>query len=301
MHKLRGIIYIISAATFYGVMPILVKLAYETGLTAMDITFMRCGIGAIMLGVVIRYEKINFHVEKQQIVPMLLSGMLGYTATMLTLFLSYNYVSAGVATTLHYLYPVLVLLVAFFIYHEKLHPFKWLALLLSLVGVYFIADLGGRNFSIRGVGLAISSAVFFTVYVLSINHPQLKKMDSLVLAFYTCFIASIASFILFLVQGKWPPMITLKGSFYVSLITIFCTVLAMILFIKGAHSIGSANASILSTVEPLVSLVAGIIFLHESLTFYTLFGCILVIVAVIFVGYADLQIHFSKSKKAGDW
>jgi drug/metabolite transporter (DMT)-like permease len=221
-------------------------------------------MAAAMLGIFIRYRKIDFHVEKQQLVPLLLSSTLGYTATIVTLYLSYEYVSAGVATSLHYLFPILVMLLAYFIYHEKLQPYKWIALLTSLGGIYLIADPGGNSFSFRGVGLAISSAVFFAIYVLSINHPQLKKMDSLVLAFYACLIASITSLVLLVVQGNWPLTVTLKGVYYTGLVSLFCTSLALIFFIKGVQSIGSANASILSTLEPVISLAAGIIFLMNN-------------------------------------
>ncbi|ABO49121.1 protein of unknown function DUF6, transmembrane [Desulforamulus reducens MI-1] len=289
MHKHRGIIFLIAAITFFSMMPIWVKLAYTTGLSAFDVTFLRSGMAAAMLGIFILYRKINFHVERQQLGPLLLSSTLGYTATMISLYLSYKYVSAGVATSLHYLFPVLVMLLEYFIYHEKLQFYKWMALLTSLAGIYLIAEPGGSSFSLRGVGLAISSAVFFTFYVLSINHPQLKKMDSLVLAFYDCLIASITSLVLLVAQGNWPLTLTLKGLYYTGLVSFFCTALALIFFIKGVQSIGSANASILSTLEPVLSLVAGIIILHEPLTWYTSLGCILIIVAVILIGYSDLS------------
>ena len=289
MNKLRGIIFLIAAATFFGIMPIWVKLAYTTGLTVFGVAFLRSAMAAAMLGIFMLYRQIDFHVERQQLGPMILSSTLGYTAATLTLYLSYKYVSAGVATSLHYLFPVLVMLFAYFIYHEKLQFYKWMALLTSLAGIYLIADPGGSSFSVRGVGLAISSAVFFAIYLLSINHPQLKMMDSLVLAFYACLIVSITSLVLLVAQGNWPLTLTLKGLYYTGLVSFFCTALALIFFIRGVQSIGSANASILSTLEPVVSLAAGIIILHEPLTWYTLLGCTLIAAAVILIGYSDLS------------
>jgi drug/metabolite transporter (DMT)-like permease len=289
MVKLRGIIFLITATTFFGIMPIWVKLAYQTGLTAFDVTFLRSGLAAAMLGIFILYRKSDFHIERQQLGPMLISSILGYTATILTLYLSYKYVSAGVATSLHFLFPVLVMLLAHFIYHERLQFYKWIALLTSLAGIYLIADPGGNSFSLRGVGLAISSAVFFAIYVLSINHPQLKKMDNLVLAFYACLISSIISLVLLVAQGNWPLTLTLKGLYYSGLVSFFCTALSLIFFIKGVKIIGSANASILSTLEPVISLAAGIVILHEPLTWSTSLGCTLIIAAVIIIGYSDLS------------
>lgn len=297
MHKLRGIIFIIVASALFGIMPIWVKLAYTTGLNACDVTFLRSGMAAAMLGIFIRYRKIDAHIERQQYIPLLVSSTLGYTATIVTLYLSYQYISAGVATSLHYLFPVLVMLLAYFINHEKLQVYKWIALLTSLVGIYLIADLGESSFSLRGVGLAISSAVFFAIYVLSINHPQLKKMDSLVLAYYACLNASITSLILLAAHGNWQMPVTFKGLYYTGLVSFFCTVLALIFFIKGVQSIGSANASILSTLEPVVSMAAGIIVLDEPITWYALFGCLLIIAAVILIGYSDLNEEFNAKER----
>lgn len=181
------------------------------------------------------------------------------------------------------------MLMAYFIYHEMLQFYKWIALLISLAGIYLIADPTGNTFSWPGVGLAISSAMFFAIYVLSINHPQLKKIDSLVLAFYACLIASVTSLVVLVVQGNWPLTITLEGLYYTGLVSFFCTALALIFFIQGVQIIGSANASILSTLEPVVSLAAGVIVLHEPLTWFTLLGSALIIIAVILIGCSDLR------------
>jgi drug/metabolite transporter (DMT)-like permease len=288
MYKLRGILALIAAATFFGIMPIWVKLAYTTGLTALDVNFLRSGTAVVILGIIILYRKTSIRIKRQQLLP-LLSGALCYTGTILSLYLSYNYVTAGVATSLHYLFPVLVMLGALFIFHEKLQALKWCALIISLFGIYLIADTAGSSFSFPGVVLAIVSAVLFAIYVLSINHPALNGVGSLVLAFYTYLMAAGICLTLDVAQGDWPFHLTLKGLYYTGLVSFFCTVLALILFIKGVKIIGSSNASIISTLEPVVSLVAGIIILQEPLNLHTSLGCALIIAAVMLISYSDLH------------
>lgn len=289
MQKLRGIFLLIIAASFFGIMPIWVKIAYSTGLNAYQVIFLRSGMAAIILAIIILYRRIDFHVERKQLGPLAIATFLGYTATILTLYLSYDYVSAGVATSLHYLYPVLVMLLTFFIFREKMQFYKWMVLLVSLAGICLIADFWGSDYSLQGVALAAGSAVFFAIYMLSINHPQLKQMNSLVMAFYACLMASGTSLILLVGLGDGPMMFTLKGFFYTFLVSVFCTALALDFFVKGTQIVGSANASILSTLEPVVSLIAGIIILHEPLTWYTTLGCGLIVAAVIMIGYADIK------------
>ena len=301
MKQLRGIILVIAAATFFGFMPIWTKQAYAAGLSISEISFLRFGLAAAMIKIVIHYRGIHLHVKKQQIGPLFLSIFIGYIATNLTLSLSYKYVSSGIATSLHYLFPVIIMLLAYFIYHERLNFYKWMALVTSLTGIYLVASPGESNFSLPGVGLAISSAIFFVIYVMLISHQQLKKMDSLVLAFYSCLISSIVFLIYILLKGNWSTMlpIALKGFFYITLLSFFCSSVAMIFFIKGVQSIGSVNASILSTFEPVVSLVAGIIILNEPLRWHTSLGCILIISAVIMIGYSNLsEVYVRQNKKS---
>lgn len=300
MHKFRGIILIIISATFFGFMPIWTKQAYATGLSIIEVAFLRFSLAAAILKLVIHYRRIDFHIKRQQIGPLLLSIILGYVATNLTLSLSYKYVSSGIATSLHYLFPILIMLLAYFIYHEELNFCKWIALISSLSGIYLIANPGSSNFSLTGVVLAVSSALFFVIYVLLINHHQLKKMNSLVLAFYSCWTSSIVFLMIIVIRGNWLTLllITPKGLIYVSLLGLFCSSIAMIFFIKGVQSIGSINASILSTFEPVVSLVAGIFILDEPLSSHTALGCIMIIAAVILIGYSNLaKDYISRERK----
>jgi drug/metabolite transporter (DMT)-like permease len=289
MYKLQGVIFIMAAAILFGIMPIWVKMAYSTGLTSQVVVLLRSGMAAVILGGVIYYRKKDFHVKREQMRPLLISTVLGYSGTIVTLYASYEYINSGVATSLHYLYPVLVMLIVQYLYHKKLQFYKWLTLFISLTGIFLISEPLGSGFSSLGVGLALGSALFFSIYTLSINNPLLKCMDSLVLAFYACLMTSFISIILLIVQEKWPPVVTIKGLFYTSLVSFFCTVMALLLFIEGVKIIGSANASILSTMEPVVSLVAGTIILHEQLTLCTIIGCILIVSAVILIGYKDLS------------
>lgn len=280
--------YVVAAAIFFGIMPIWVKLAYTTGLTAIGFTFYRSVLAALMIGAFILYKKRSFRLKKTQWLPVTMACVF-FTATILILFSSYQYVSAGIATSLHYLFPVLVMLFSYIIYREKLHIYKWIAVTISVIGIYFIANPEGSTFSLLGVSLALLSAVFFALYALSINHPQMKAIDSLVLAFYLCLFALCTTFVLLMVQGDGIPPITLKGLEYTALVSFFCTALALIFFIKGAQCIGSANASMLSTMEPVVSLLAGVAILNEGLTWATSLGCFLIVLALILIGFADIK------------
>lgn len=288
MKKLHGILFLVVAAVLFGIMPIWVKLAYTTGLNTFDVVLLRSLISAGILYVIIRHKGISFHIEKQQRGMLLFSGSVGYTGTLFTLYFSYNYIGAGVATSLHYLYPVLVMIMALVLFKEKLSLIKWIALIVSLSGIFLITGIGDTNVSLPGVTLALLSAVCFGIYVICVGHPLLKNINTAIMTYYVCIIAAFFSLLFIAVQGTWPQL-TLMGLYYSILISIFCTILALILFNEGVKIVGASNASILSTLEPIVSLVAGLILLHEVVTWQIVSGCALVVGGVMLISWADLH------------
>ena len=301
MLNLSGVVYVILASLAFGIMPIWVKLAYGTGLSAYEVIFLRALLGSVFLYAFIRSKKVSIKLRPDQIKILLFVGTIGYNAALTTLYLAYNYISVGVATALHYLFPVVVMLIAAFLYKEKLYPAKWIALILSVLGVYLISAVGPVSLHPLGVLLAIISAFTFAIYVTGVAYPAIKALDSLVLAFYVCVISSATSLILILLRGEWPINLTWTGLYYVSLVAFFCTALALIFFIRGIHLVGPSTASILATLEPIVSIVAGIIIFQEKLSLQVALGCGLVLGAVVVLTLHDAKKpeSTSEAKAAG--
>jgi drug/metabolite transporter (DMT)-like permease len=289
MLNLAGLIYVVLASIAFGIMPIWVKLAYATGLSAYEVLFLRALLGACFLFIIIRYKRVSIKLEPKQVKYLLFAGTVGYTAGLTTLYLAYNYVSVGVATALHYLFPVIVMLIAVLLYKEKLYTAKWIALVLSIIGVYLMTAIGPISLHPTGVLLGLASAFTFAIYVTGVAHPVIKAIDSLVLAFYVCVISSASSLVLILLRGEGPINLTGEGLFYVTLVAFFCTALALIFFIRGIHLIGPSNASILATLEPIVSIVAGVLVFQEKVSFQIGLGCTLVLVAVFVLSWHDAK------------
>jgi len=289
MLNLVGLVYVVLASIAFGIMPIWVKLAYATGLSPYEVLFLRALLGACFLFIIIRSKKLSIKLEPKQIKILLFAGTIGYTVGLTTLYLAYNYVAVGVATALHYLFPVVVMLIAVIFYKEKLYLAKWVALLLSLLGVYLMTAVGPINLNPTGVLLSIASACTFAIYVTGVAHPVIKAIDSLVLAFYVCLISATTSLVLILVMGEWPIALTGKGLFYVTLVAFFCTALALIFFIRGIHLVGPSNASILATLEPIVSIVAGVLIFREKVSLQIGLGCALVLGAVFVLTWHDAR------------
>lgn len=159
MVKIKGIIYAcISAATF-GMIPLFVNTAMLDGINNDTILVYRYVIAALVYLVYLLARRTNLHISRPSMIEVLWAGVGGYGLTAFFLFMSYHYMPTGVATSIHYLYPVVVALLMAFFYKEKLSLMVKGGILLAIIGVYFLSWSSGQ---IKWVGLLFSLATTIT-------------------------------------------------------------------------------------------------------------------------------------------
>ncbi|MGL4522831.1 MAG: DMT family transporter [Bacilli bacterium] len=129
-----GIVYAILSSVAYGVMPIIAKLAYAEGSNPTTVILFRFYIALVLLAGYILWKRMTFVLTWKQFGYLFTLGFFGYTITTLTLYLSYDFLGAGLATTLHFIYPGVVCLLGWWIFKERMDSAKWISLLLAAVG-----------------------------------------------------------------------------------------------------------------------------------------------------------------------
>ncbi|MFD3156005.1 DMT family transporter [Haloimpatiens sp. FM7330] len=283
MKKINGIFYIMFSAASFGIMPILAKIAYNDGANAVTVLVFRFFLAAVILFPYILIKKLNLKLSKKQFVHIFIYGAINNSATCLTLFLSYNYMSVGMATTMHFIYPVVVTVLAVLIYKEKLYKGKVIALLCSVIGIYCLVGGSHANIDIKGVILAVSSGIFYGLYIIGVGHSEIKNMDTFLATFYISVFVSSILFIYGQVTNEFVLNIKLCSFLCMLGIAFISTVVALVTFLKGVQIIGSSNAAVLSTLEPIVSMILGIIVLKESMTITIVIGSIMILISVIVI------------------
>jgi drug/metabolite transporter (DMT)-like permease len=291
MKKIDGVIYTVASSAAFGVMPILAKIAYKGGTNAITVLFLRFFLAALVILPYIVITKKNFKINKKQLVHIIFLGIIGYSATTYTLFLSYNYISVGLSTTLHFIYPVIVTVFAVVLYKEKLHSSKVLALGLSVLGIYLLVGGGNVTLNFKGICLAIISGFFYAYYIVGASHSEISKIDIFVLTFYLASFAAISFFIMGKINGQLDFNMKSYSFLASSGIALVSTVLALTMFLKGMKIIGPSSASILSTLEPIVSIILGVIILKEQLSFTIVSGCVLILASVIILTMGQREKH----------
>jgi len=281
MEKIKGILYIILAAIAFGIMPILAKLSYRGGANTYTTLFLRFLFATIMLLYYLKSKGISMRLTKKQLFLVLILGVFGFSLTSICLFMSYNYISIGMASMILYTYPAIVTLLSYLFYKEKIYSRKMLSLIISLIGIYILIDKGSVSFNLKGVVLAGIAAVLYSLYVLGASLEEVKAINSYVLTFYISCASATVMFIVATTTGNFKMHISFYGLVAILLLAFISTVVALMAFLQGVRIIGPSKASIFSTLEPIVGLILGILILGEPVSARIIIGSTMIVMSVV--------------------
>lgn len=177
-----GVLLTTLSALLYGTLPVFANLSYAAGSNAETFNFYKSAWAIPPLAVLVLLRRQSVRLPKRLALWAVLAGVLGKGITSLFLFLSYNYVSGGVATTLHFMYPLFAALLGWVFFHERLPLYKWLTLLVSTLAVSLFVDAGSGAASLTGVFYALASAVVYAVFIVVIDKSGIAQLDPFVFA-----------------------------------------------------------------------------------------------------------------------
>ena len=276
----KGKFCLIISAVLYGVSPILAAVAYRGGINGITLTFLRSSVSVPLLLAIILADKRPLRLPKRALGSVAALGVFGGALPILLLYLSYNFISTGLATTLHFIYPIVTVVASAVIYHERMPRIMLSAVVLVTVGIFMFSDIDARSDKV-GIILALLSGLFYSFYVIYIDRSGLDRLDYMVLTFYVMLIMSAATLIFGLVTDSlsfdFSPL-----SWSVSVvISLMVTLGAIPLFQAGIRYEGASAAGILSTVEPVTSVALGALFLGERVEAGQLMGAGMILFGVI--------------------
>jgi len=281
MEKTKGILFIILSAISFGIMPILAKLSYRGGANTYTTLFLRFFFAAIMLFYYLKSKGISLKLARKQLFLVIIIGVFGFTLSSISLFMSYNYISIGMATMIVYTYPAIVTLLSYMFYKEKIYPRKIVSLTISTIGIFVLIDRGSVSFNLIGIILAGIAAVMYSLYVLGASHKEFRVINSYVLTFYISCASAIMMFLAAITTGNFNMHISFYALVAILLLALISTTVALMAFLEGVRIIGPSKASILSTIEPIVALTLGIIILREPISARIIIGSIMIVTSVV--------------------
>ena len=284
--SVKGFTYGAIAAASYGLNPLFALPLYNVGISPESVLFYRYGLAVIMLGILMKIQKQSFALHRKEILPLLVMGLL-MAFSSLTLFVSYNYMDAGIASTILFVYPVLVAIIMALFFKEKISVVTMLSIGLAFWGISLLyKGDGGQTLSLFGVTLVFISSLTYALYIIGVNRSILKTMPTSKLTFYAL-LFGITVFGVRLKFGLALDIITVP-SLWINPVcmALFPTIISLITMAKAVHYVGSTPTAILGALEPITALVIGVSVFGEQLTPRIVTGiiCVLIAVTLIIVG-----------------
>lgn len=296
--KSFGICCAIAAAVIYGLTPILAKMAYAEGSNTITLTFFRSLFSFPILFTILKAKGEVVRVSRKDFTTLVMLGFLGAFATGLMLYGSYNYISVGLTTCMHNIYPVLVAVASVVIFKDRMSSWKVTALVLALAGLWTILA-GDMTLNPYGIALALGSGVAYAVYMLIMDKCGMNRLNPFLISLYICGVATVFLFLFGTATDQLVYSLSAEGWIYTFLMAMFVSVLANSLIPMAVKNVGPTVTSILGMFEPVVATVMGILFLGENLTLKSGVGCVMVIAAVIILTMENEQrLKAGKNEKA---
>ena len=283
MKQFTGILLIAISAASFGTLAIFGRFLYADGVDTFTMLFLRFGLAALLMMLILFVRKEKFPRGKilLQLIGM---GALGYVGQSFSYLTAIQYASAGLVALLLYLYPMFVLILSVIILREKVTLIKVAALALALTGTALTVDPAGGQF--QGILLAICAALIYSIYI--IVGTNVMKYVSAVQSSAVIFASAGATYgILTAVNGVHLPS-TSVGWTHIIGIVLVATVIPVVTFLAGLERIGPTNASMLSTLEPVVTVLLAASIFEERLQPIVMLGGGLILVAVILLTRGEL-------------
>ncbi len=284
--RVQGVFFGIAAAVTYGMNPLFALPLYSRGFTPDTVLICRYLPAALILAVWMAVRRESFALPGKEFLEACAAGLL-FSASSLFLFMSYRKMDAGVASTLLFVYPVMVAFLMAGLYRERLTPGTWFSIALALGGIALLyRNAGGAPLDAIGILYVMLSSLSYAVYIVAVGKSALRNVPAVKLTFYVL----VSGVVLYLVR------IAMFGGFHfestpvvwinVAGIAILPTVVSLVCTARAIGSAGATLTAILGALEPVTAVFFGVTVFHEKLTVRIVCGIVLILAAVVLIAAA---------------
>lgn len=296
--KTKGVLCGIIAAICYGTNPLGVLYLYQEGLNAVSTVFYRYLAAVLLLAVALVAKGENFKISRRELSIAALLGVF-FGASSLTLYASFNYMDAGLASTILFCYPVMVSVIMAVFYHEKVSLTTIIALVLSSSGIVLLSK-GDGNVSMTGVILVVVSSLAYAIYIVAVNRWKVTVSNVKLTFFITLFATPMFVVYSFFGEGNSLQMLpSMTAVLWAVFLGLFPTVLSLVFMNVSIKLAGSTPAAVTGALEPVTAVIIGVCIFGEAFSLKLLFGILLILSAVLLINFM-MASEGKKGKKKDD-
>lgn len=280
--KTKGYILGIVAAATYGMNPLFALPLYGVGMTADSVLFFRYLFAIPILGIMIMARGRSFKVSVRDLSTLIIMGLV-VAFSSLGLFLSYTYMDAGIASTILFVYPIMVAVIMAVMFRERLSLMTITCIALALGGIAMLyKGSGDATLSFTGTVLVIASALSYAIYIVAVNRTGLRNVATLTVTFYVLLFGLSLFAVRLWISGEvqYPSSEHWYLWGCVLALAIFPTAISFLCTTAAIQYIGSTPTAILGALEPVTAVFFGVMVFGEVLTIRDITGLTMIIVAV---------------------
>lgn len=283
--KAKGYILAAISAATYGMNPLFALPLYDGGMDLYSILFFRYLFAIPILAVMLKIRRRTFSIEKNDIVHLVILGIL-FASSSISLFLSYKFMDAGIASTILFVYPIMVAIIMYIFFKEKITKNTMICIAIALIGIMLLSKSSeGAIISTAGLIFVFISALSYAIYIVYLNKSKIKGMATIKVTMYVL----IVGWFIFATRAVITGNLDVPSSeqWYlwgnILALAIFTTVISLICTTKAIQYIGSTPTAILGVLEPITAVFFGVLVFGEVLTPKIILGLLLIIVSVTLV------------------
>lgn len=299
----KGVACGVLAAACYGTNPLGALPLYEDGVNTSSVLVYRFTAATAILALVMMAKRISFKVTRRELGALAMLGVL-FGVSSILFYQSFHYVDAGIASTILFVYPVIVALMMAVLFHEKITMVTVASIVMALTGIALMYK-GDSGTALNGTGVmfVMTSAVAYASYIIALNQSKIQ-MSSLKLTFYsilfclvTLLIYSVTSPELYLMAP--PATRAWLCGLWLGLVP---SVLSLVFMAVAVHEIGATPTAVMGAVEPITAVAIGVMVFGEAITGRIVVGIVLILVAVtlIVVG-KNFHVRTLRNKLSRAW
>lgn len=278
---------------FYGANPLGALPLYADGINTCSVLFYRYAIAVVVLAVVMAVRRKPLAVSRRDLAIMALLGVL-FAASSLSLFMSFLFMGAGVASTLLFVYPVMVAVIMAVFFKERVTRSTVLAIALALTGVALLyKGDGGKPLSGVGVSLVMVSSLTYALYIIIVNKSPLRMSSVKMTMYVLTFAVAVAVAMSFTDPANHLQLLHTPRQWGLALLlAVVPTVLSLLLMVIAVHDVGSTPTAIMGALEPVTAVVISVALFGELVTARLVIGIVLILAAVLLT-VVGKNIHFN--------
>ena len=273
---------IISGIT-YGMNPLFGVPVINKGLDVNSLLFYRYGVATLLMLAFMLVAKKQIRISWKQFGLMTVLGIL-FTGCSITLFEAYKYIPSGIATSILYVYPIMVALLMM-LFKQFPSWQTWVSIFAGVAGAVLLSIKGGGGFiDWKGIALVVASGLCYTIFIVMVNlSAQVKAIPNLTLTFYCFFIGSLMLFALSGFGVHLNPVPDAVSWLNVLGLAVLPTAVATITLAASSKAVGATKTSVLGILEPLTAIVIGTLVFKEAFTLNVALGVVLILFAILFM------------------